>query len=82
MFAWFRRKWRRLKRRFVPKPKTLELTDPEVAEFIKVMFGNYQAQHQRTRRAIMSRRDAKRGRNAPCPCGSVKKYKKCCGSIK
>ncbi|MBW1899529.1 MAG: SEC-C domain-containing protein, partial [Deltaproteobacteria bacterium] len=19
------------------------------------------------------------GRNAPCPCGTVKKYKKCCG---
>lgn len=22
----------------------------------------------------------KTGRNAPCPCGSGKKYKKCCGS--
>ncbi|WP_460116414.1 SEC-C metal-binding domain-containing protein [Pseudomonas sp. H2_D02] len=21
----------------------------------------------------------KNGRNAPCPCGSQKKYKKCCG---
>ena len=21
------------------------------------------------------------GRNAPCPCGSGKKYKKCCGGI-
>ncbi len=25
------------------------------------------------------RREAKVGRNAPCPCGSGKKYKKCCG---
>lgn len=23
--------------------------------------------------------EAKPGRNAPCPCGSGKKYKKCCG---
>jgi uncharacterized protein YchJ len=22
------------------------------------------------------------GRNAPCPCGSGRKYKKCCGGIK
>jgi preprotein translocase subunit SecA len=28
-----------------------------------------------------ARRDAdKIGRNAPCPCGSGKKYKRCCGS--
>jgi len=26
------------------------------------------------------RKDAKVGRNDPCPCGSGKKYKKCCGS--
>ena len=27
-----------------------------------------------------ARRNAKKvGRNAPCPCGSGKKYKKCCG---
>jgi len=26
------------------------------------------------------RSDAKVGRNDPCPCGSGKKYKKCCGS--
>jgi len=26
------------------------------------------------------RRDAKPDRNAPCPCGSGKKYKKCCGA--
>ncbi|MEJ2041340.1 MAG: SEC-C metal-binding domain-containing protein, partial [Desulfosarcinaceae bacterium] len=27
----------------------------------------------------MRRQDAKVGRNDPCPCGSGKKYKKCCG---
>lgn len=25
------------------------------------------------------RKDAKVGRNDPCPCGSEQKYKKCCG---
>ena len=24
---------------------------------------------------------AKIGRNSPCPCGSEKKYKKCCGGV-
>jgi hypothetical protein len=32
------------------------------------------------RPAIRPRRAAKVGRNAPCPCGSGRKYKKCCGS--
>ena len=27
------------------------------------------------------RREAKVGRNEPCPCGSSKKYKKCCGQV-
>jgi preprotein translocase subunit SecA len=27
----------------------------------------------------VKRADKKIGRNAPCPCGSGKKYKKCCG---
>ncbi|MBQ6907461.1 MAG: SEC-C domain-containing protein, partial [Clostridia bacterium] len=27
------------------------------------------------------RTEAKIGRNDPCPCGSGKKYKKCCGSV-
>ena len=27
-----------------------------------------------------TRSDKKVGRNAPCPCGSGKKYKKCCGA--
>ncbi len=28
----------------------------------------------------VKRKEAKVGRNAPCPCGSGKKYKKCCGA--
>jgi len=30
-------------------------------------------------KAAPIRRDVKVGRNGPCPCGSGKKYKKCCG---
>ncbi len=30
--------------------------------------------------ATVIRKDKKIGRNAPCPCGSGKKYKKCCGA--
>ncbi|WP_049785370.1 UPF0149 family protein [Nitrosomonas sp. Is79A3] len=29
----------------------------------------------------LRREQAKTGRNAPCPCGSGKKYKKCCGEV-
>ena len=32
-----------------------------------------------TRKKPAKRSDKKVGRNAPCPCGSGKKYKKCCG---
>jgi len=32
-------------------------------------------------RKPVTRREEKIGRNAPCPCGSGKKYKKCCGKI-
>jgi preprotein translocase subunit SecA len=30
-------------------------------------------------RKPVTREEAKVGRNDPCPCGSGKKYKKCCG---
>lgn len=30
-------------------------------------------------RVVLQARSKKVGRNAPCPCGSGKKYKKCCG---
>ncbi len=32
-----------------------------------------------TRHVTVQRKDKKVGRNEPCPCGSGKKYKKCCG---
>ena len=33
-------------------------------------------------RKPVKRAEDKVGRNAPCPCGSGKKYKKCCGQLK
>ena len=33
-------------------------------------------------RQPVTREGQKIGRNAPCPCGSGKKYKRCCGSKK
>ena len=33
-----------------------------------------------TKKKPTQRTDEKTGRNAPCPCGSGKKYKKCCGA--
>ena len=37
--------------------------------------------HALRRRQLQGRKSFPRavGRNAPCPCGSAKKYKKCCG---
>ncbi len=38
------------------------------------------ASEEETRKPVR-RKEEKVGRNAPCPCGSGKKYKKCCGRI-
>jgi preprotein translocase subunit SecA len=40
----------------------------------------YEAAQQATRTVVAPRNVSKVGRNEPCPCGSGKKYKKCCGS--
>lgn len=70
--------------------KGLDPTDPE----IKKQFINGQVQEFLNAGAIRAEPDplsdeppipivastAKVGRNAPCPCGSGRKYKKCCGS--
>jgi len=39
----------------------------------------YEAAQQSTRTVVAPRSVTKVGRNEPCPCGSGKKYKKCCG---
>ncbi len=40
-----------------------------------------QAAKEGEERKPVRRKEGKVGRNAPCPCGSGKKYKKCCGRI-
>ncbi|RKE25537.1 uncharacterized protein B0G76_7077 [Paraburkholderia sp. BL23I1N1] len=39
-----------------------------------------QAVHERTLATTVQRAEPKVGRNDPCPCGSGKKFKKCCGA--
>ena len=46
--------------------------------------GNGEAERRRrgeTRSRASAPRDAKVGRNEPCPCGSGKKFKNCCGRV-
>jgi preprotein translocase subunit SecA len=40
----------------------------------------YESAQQATRTVVAPRRVTKVGRNEPCPCGSGKKYKNCCGA--
>ncbi len=39
-----------------------------------------QAKPERVYQTVEVRTEPKIGRNDPCPCGSGKKYKKCCGA--
>ena len=43
-----------------------------------VYFPDKQSKKQQRGTRINPRTDPKIGRNEPCPCGSGKKYKKCC----
>jgi hypothetical protein len=92
----FGRQARKLRRQPPPMTvsRKLELTDEDdeaavVRETMTVSFGGEGlplGQLPDAMRAVTAKapagpvRPAKVGRNAPCPCGSGKKYKKCCGS--
>jgi len=52
----------------------------EVAYFIKEDDNWCFVRGEEGRPKTYVREDPKVGRNEPCPCGSNKKYKKCCGS--
>lgn len=59
---------------FFKSPDTLQKHDPDLYRMLRDMF------HQDTSdllKLVHNRRE-KYGRNAPCPCGSGKKYKMCC----
>lgn len=51
-----------------------------VAAIYRFWLPHRQAVFERTLAATMQRTEPKVGRNDPCPCGSGKKFKKCCGA--
>ena len=54
----------------------------EVATFVKEADGWKFEDGELVGEKPMTREEPKVGRNDPCPCGSGKKYKKCCGQGK
>lgn len=54
-----------------------EMEERRKQEEQNITFGRGEEQEERVQKPI--RREKKIGRNAPCPCGSGLKYKKCCG---
>ncbi len=63
----------------MPKPQAQPITRVQVANPITAGFEN---NSQKTVKKVSIRKDPaqKVGRNDPCPCGSGKKYKNCCGA--
>jgi preprotein translocase subunit SecA len=61
----------------------IQLAEPDELEELhkpkeqKLIFSG--SESESSRKKPVKRADKKVGRNAPCPCGSGKKYKKCCG---
>ncbi|MEA3084561.1 MAG: uncharacterized protein QOC89_2258 [Paraburkholderia sp.] len=51
-----------------------------VAAIYRFWLPHRQAVFERTLAAMAQRTEPKVGRNDPCPCGSGKKFKKCCGA--
>ena len=74
-----------------PDPEVRPFAEPITAEkrdelrnaMIAGAFQLYRAFRQKNRLVTspVRARSAKIGPNAPCPCGSGKKFKKCCGSV-
>jgi Preprotein translocase subunit SecA (ATPase, RNA helicase) len=50
-------------------------TPPEREQVVKEVSTNVESTEKKT----IQRKESKIGRNDPCPCGSGKKYKQCCG---
>ncbi len=62
----------------IPKPK-MEIKRVQVANPLKEGFDNGEKKTV-VKKVNVPRTSNKVGRNEPCPCGSGKKYKNCCGS--
>jgi uncharacterized protein len=70
-----------------PKPISPEQREKAILHMAAGLVGAYRYFRSRRREANLSvhagearHNDSKVGRNDPCPCGSGKKYKRCCGS--
>jgi len=51
-----------------------------IAAIYRFWLPHRQAVHEQKLASAMQRTEPKVGRNDPCPCGSGKKFKKCCGA--
>jgi len=58
---------------FFERPKLLEKKHPELYDLMEKIFNHDMAERN------LKRKPAEIGRNSLCPCGSGKKFKKCCG---
>jgi preprotein translocase subunit SecA len=56
-----------------------EINNAIVDMLLKVELNNGQASRNKTQITEITSNEKHIGRNDPCPCGSGKKYKKCCG---
>lgn len=61
---------------FFEQPQLLEKKHPELYALLESIFNQNMSEKN------MKRVQNEIGRNEPCPCGSSKKYKKCCGRKK
>lgn len=58
------------------QPRRQEIKRVEVA---KVTGASFEGAGPIKKKPVVLKKAQKVGRNDPCPCGSGKKYKKCCG---
>jgi uncharacterized protein YecA (UPF0149 family) len=58
-----------------------EMGESEKIKEFKKIYAEFQRTESKDSKILKSApaKSEKIGRNAPCPCGSGKKYKKCCG---
>jgi len=65
---------------FFERPGVMHRKHPELYRMLSSVF--HQKLHQRVTALARERQRGRPsfGRNSPCPCGSGKKYKKCCGA--
>ena len=59
--------------------KKEQVMNIKVSNAVTNMFTNASGEDTPKRKPVVLKKEAKVGRNDPCPCGSGKKYKNCCG---